>query len=101
MMIATSPADTASDAIERLARRRAGMRMGWLVHALVFIAVNLVLAAMSYASGRHWAIFPFLGWGLGLAIHGMVVWLAMPGSGLYQRMLARERDQLRRQGSGR
>jgi uncharacterized membrane protein len=83
-----------SDAMEKLARKRAGMRMGWLIHATVFIAVNLLLATLSYLSGRYWAVFPFLGWGLGLAIHGMVVLLALPGSGLYQRMLARERERL-------
>jgi uncharacterized membrane protein len=93
-MTRASTALPLSDAMEKLARKRAGMRLGWLIHAMVFIAVNLLLATLSYLSGRHWAIFPFLGWGLGLAIHGMVVWLALPGSGLYQRMLARERERL-------
>jgi len=80
---------------EKLARRRAGMRMGWLIHASVFVAVNLLLAGLSYAGGRHWAIFPFLGWGLGLAIHGAVVMLSMPGSGLYERLVEQERRRLK------
>lgn len=80
--------------IERLARRRAGMRMGWLIHATVFVAVNLLLALISFSSGRGWAIYPFLGWGLGLAIHGAVVLAAMPGTGLMERMVEQERRRL-------
>ncbi|MGE0498070.1 MAG: 2TM domain-containing protein [Ramlibacter sp.] len=91
-MNATTPLNDPQ--IERMARKRAGMRMGWLIHAIVFVAVNLLLAGLSAASGRAWAIYPFLGWGLGLAIHGAVVLLAMPGAGLYERLLQQERDRL-------
>ena len=80
--------------LERLARRRAGMRLGWFIHATVFVAVNLLLAALSLGSGRSWAVFPFLGWGVGLAIHGAVVLLALPGGSLMERMVQRERERL-------
>ncbi len=80
--------------LERLARRRAGVRMGWLIHAGVFVAVNLLLTALSLLGGRGWAIYPFLGWGLGLAIHGAVVLAAMPGGGLMERLLQQERRRL-------
>jgi hypothetical protein len=79
--------------LERTARRRAGMKMGWFVHAGVYVAVNLLLAAISVASGRHWAVYPALGWGLGLAIHGVVVFL-VAGGGMYENLLERERRQL-------
>ena len=59
--------------IEQLARRRAKAKLGWFIHAAVYAAVNLGLIAVSVASGKHWAIFPLLGWGLGLAIHGIAV----------------------------
>lgn len=84
-----------ADDLERLARRRAGMRLGWLIHASVFVAVNALLAVLSLSSGRAWAIYPFLGWGLGLAIHGIVVSVAMPGGGVMERLVERERQQLR------
>jgi len=70
------------------------MRLGWLIHATVFVAVNVLLATLSLGSGRSWAAFPFLGWGLGLAIHGAVVLLALPGSSLMERMVQRERERL-------
>ena len=80
--------------LERLARKRAGMRLGWLIHAGVFVAVNLLLAALSLLSGRAWALYPFLGWGLGLAIHGAVVLAALPGGGLMERLVQQERERL-------
>ncbi len=90
------------DALERMARRRAGAKLGWMIHASVYVLVNLGLAALSLSQGRHWAIFPALGWGLGLAIHGAVVWLALPGNGWHGRMVERERQALQsRQGRAR
>lgn len=85
--------------IERLARRRAGAKMGWLVHALVYACVNAGLLLIAWHSGRPWAIYPLAGWGLGLAIHGLAVWLGTGGAGLHERLLRAERDKLQRQRS--
>ena len=79
--------------LERLARRRAGMKMGWYIHAGVYVAVNLMLAVLSGMSGRNWAVFPALGWGLGLAIHGVVVFL-VANAGAYESLVERERRRL-------
>ena len=35
-----------TDPIERLARRRAGAKMGWYIHASVYLLVNLLLVAL-------------------------------------------------------
>ena len=85
---------TTPDNIERLARRRAGAKLGWYIHAGVYIAVNLLLALLSAMSDRHWGVFPALGWGIGLAIHGVVVFLVTGGGGLHEQMVQRERDRL-------
>ena len=84
----------ADDELESLARRRAGARMGWYVHAMLYLLVNAALMGLSLATGRHWAIFPALGWGLGLAMHGVGVWLALGGGGLRQRLIEQERARL-------
>ena len=84
------------DPLERLARRRAGAKLGWYLHAGVYLLVNLLLITLSATSGRHWAVYPALGWGLGLAIHGAVVFL-VAGSGLQERMVQAERERLARQ----
>lgn len=85
--------------IERLARRRAGAKLGWYIHAVVFVVVNLGLLALSeYGMGaRRWTIFPVLGWGLGLALHGVSVFVLGSGSGLRERMVRRERERLLRE----
>ncbi len=39
--------------LERLARKRAGAKMGWYVHALVYVCVNAGLALISWQTGRQ------------------------------------------------
>jgi hypothetical protein len=94
-MNATHTTGANERAIEHLALRRARAKLGWGLHAAVFLAVNTGLVALSLATGRHWAIYPLLGWGLGLAIHGLAVWVLAPGNGLMERLVARERAALR------
>jgi hypothetical protein len=80
--------------LEQLARKRASAKIGWYIHASIYVLVNLVLALLSAMSGRYWAIFPAVGWGFGLAIHGIVVFLRIDGAGLHERMVQRERQRL-------
>lgn len=81
-----------TDPLERLARRRANAKLGWYMHAGVFLGVNMLLWLLSSIAGRHWAAFPTLGWGLGLAIHGIVVFAR--SGGWYERLLQAERNRL-------
>jgi hypothetical protein len=85
--------------IEHLARRRAGAKMGWYLHATVYVLVNVLLLALSSHGFGHrpWSVFPVLGWGVGLALHGVSVFVLGKGSALRERMVAREREHLRRQ----
>ena len=80
--------------IEKLALRRAKAKLGWYSHAAVYLTVNLGLIAISVANGQRWAIFPLLGWGLGLLFHGIAVWLLQPGGDLLERLVQRERAKL-------
>ena len=88
--------------IDTLARRRAGAKLGWYIHATVYLLVNAVVFAMSrYAFGeRPWSVFPLLGWGLGLALHGVSVFVLGKGSGLRERMVQKERERLLRERNG-
>ncbi|HPW00771.1 MAG TPA: 2TM domain-containing protein, partial [Oscillospiraceae bacterium] len=45
---------------------------------------------------RPWSVFPLLGWGLGVALHGVSVFVLGSGSGLRERMVQKERERLRR-----
>ncbi len=84
--------------IDRLARKRAGAKLGWFFHAAVFVIVNLFVFSLShYGFGdRPWSIKPFLAWGLGLALHGASVWLLGAGGSLRERMVEKERERLQR-----
>ena len=90
------------DDIERLARRRAGAKLGWYIHATVYVVVNLFIYAISeYGFGqRRWSVFPLLGWGLGLTLHGISVFLIGKGGGLRERMVQKERERLQRPRDG-
>ena len=46
-------------------------REGLVIHAVVYVAVNVLLIvvnALTWA-GHPWFIYPLLGWGIGLAAH--------------------------------
>ena len=65
----------------RHATRRVRRLTGFKIHALVYMLVNLGLLATNIATGGgHWHWFPFLGWGLGLLIHGLVTFSALRGN---------------------
>ena len=94
-MSQTSPTED----IEARARRRVSMKMGFYIHAAVYVIVNLGLFAISAMSGRgHWTFWPLAGWGLGLAIHGIVTFVNLRGEGLRERMVQDEIERLRRNG---
>lgn len=83
------------DPIEQQARRRAGMKLGLYIHALVYVAVNLGLFVLdTVKGGPRWSWYPMFGWGLGLAIHALVITLALRGNGLFETLLAQERQRL-------
>jgi len=85
-----------NDEIERRARRRVNMKVGFYTHAIVFALVNAGLFAINAATGGHrWHVWPLAGWGLGLAIHGIVTFLSLSGEGWRERLLQKERERLR------
>ncbi len=87
--------------LEARARRRVGRKIGFYIHALVYVLVNLGLYAIHAVTGEpRWSHFPLMGWGLGLAIHGLVTLIGLRGDGLRQGMVAREIERLRRNEPG-
>ena len=72
----TEPKTTSPDQ-ERYARakQRVELLRGFYGHALVFVLVNLGLAAYNVAldPDRLWFVFTLAGWGIGLIAHGAYV----------------------------
>ena len=86
--------------LDRIARKRAGAKLGFYIHASVFTVVNIALYLINteLAPARLWHVWPLMGWGIGLAFHGLAVFFLGSGSTLRQRMIERERQLLNAQG---
>jgi hypothetical protein len=87
----------APDSIEARAHRRVRRKMGLFAHAAVFVAVNLGLGLKHWLSGHPGHLHLLWGWGVGLAIHGAVVWLGLHSEGLRERLLRQEIERMRRE----
>ena len=85
--------------IERLAQKRAAAKLGWYVHAFVYLAVNgfILVAAYLGIRERTYNPYPALGWGLGLALHYLSVFVLGQGSSFRQQLVQRERERLQRE----
>jgi 2TM domain len=78
------------------ARKRVDMKMAFYMHLLVYVCVNLGLYAINqYRGGQSWHVFPLFGWGVGLAVHGIVTFLSLNGEGMRDRMLEAEIEKLK------
>lgn len=77
------------------ARLRAGAKLGFYIHLLVYVLVNSLLLAINLqlTPGRVWFLWPLCGWGVGIICHGASVFL---GRGIMQRMTERELENKRR-----
>ena len=78
--------------MERIARRRAGAKMGFIIHATVFVLVNAALFAINqlFTPQYAWSFWPLGGWSIGLAIHGLVVFGLAPGGSISRRLIEAE-----------
>ncbi len=91
------------DEIERIARKRAGAKLGWYIHVTMYALVNLFLYLSSdLAFGtRRWTVYPLLGWGLGVMLHGVSVFIMGSSSSFRESMVRKEREKLQREQDGR
>ena len=77
------------DAEYRAALERAEMLQGYYTHLLVYLVVNTGLFLINLLTkgdgGVWWFFWPLAGWGIGLAIHTMVVFDGVFGEGWKRR----------------
>ncbi len=86
--------------LNRLAEKRVKARLGWYTHATLYAIVITGLALLGWWQGRVWPIAPALGWGLGLTMHGLSVFVWGKGSRLRANLVQRERDRLQQRQPG-
>ena len=73
------PVSPEAEALAR-ARRRVQELKGFYLHGAIYAIVNVGLVfvyAFSSAAG-FWPIWPILGWGVGLATHGLATFRLVP-----------------------
>lgn len=82
--------------LRRLAIRRADMKLAFRSHLMAYVLVNAGLVAINLLTspGYFWAIWPMLGWGIGLGAHAASVY--MNGEGMRDRLIEEELEKLRR-----
>ena len=74
------------------ARRRATAKYGFYVHAVVFVAVMMLLLVVNIVTspGTLWFIWPLMGWGFAVALHGARVFLLSGRNAIIEAMTERE-----------
>ncbi len=72
--------DFARAAFREREARQIRRRRGFLVHASIWAAVNVMLVVIwVLVGGEHpWFLYPLLGWGIGLVAHGASAYLVTP-----------------------
>jgi 2TM domain-containing protein len=82
--------------LRRLATRRADMKLAFRSHLIAYVIVNagLVTINLITSSGYFWAIWPIIGWGIGLAAHAVTVY--MDAEGARDRLIQQELEKLRK-----
>ena len=69
------------------ARKRVALKRWFKAHLLIYVVVNVFLVFIFFITSRNawhayfWPIWPMMGWGLGVAIHGAVVYFGILGFG--------------------
>jgi hypothetical protein len=85
------------DSLEGRAHRRVNRKLRFYMHVLVFVLVNGGLLAFHWFQGHPLRATGMLwGWGIGLAIHGIVTFISLQGEGLRERMIREEIERMRR-----
>ncbi len=93
--------DEADLELRRRAERRADAKLGLRAHLIVYVVVNIGLAAINLMTSpdQLWFYWPLLGWGLGLLAHGIAVYAG--GGDIRERAVEAELKRLRQSRDGR
>ena len=78
--------------LEKEARKRVRALRDFYMHLATFVVINafLIVLNLMTSPGDFWAIWPLLGWGVGLASHGLSVFELGIGSKEWEERKVRE-----------
>lgn len=79
-----------------LAKERVEKKMGFMIHAGVYVAVNAGLIALNLTRSpdNYWFIWPLAGWGIGVAFHAFKVFGAGASTNWKEKMIEKEQTRL-------
>lgn len=82
-----------------IARRRAEAKYGFFIHAAVYAAVMVLLVIINLMTSPSdiWFIWPLMGWGIAVALHGLRVFVLADKTEILNALTERE---LRQSGMG-
>jgi len=74
------------------AKKRVEARMGFYTHLIVYLLVNtfLTILNLTFSKDYFWVIWPMIGWGSGLIIHGLSTFMFHSESSLKERLIEKE-----------
>lgn len=54
--------------------------LGFYIHLVIFVLVNAVLLAVNWVASpdKWWVQWPFIGWGIGIVLHALLVFGSKP-----------------------
>lgn len=86
--------------LRKIARERAQAKVGFYIHLIVYVVINALLVSIWYftsdsSGGIPWFIFPLVGWGIALVIHGIVAFSGSSLSNVEDRMTEKELSKLK------
>jgi len=76
----------------RRAGKRVDEKLGFYIHLAIYILVNGLLIAIDLMTspGTYWFIWPLVGWGIGVLVHGLSIFAFGGGLAIRQRMIEAE-----------
>lgn len=81
--------------LQKEAKKRLAAKLSFYIHGAVFVPTIMLLAGINLAVTPQflWFIFPFAGWGLGVLIHGLIIFVAL-NRNLKKNLIEREMSRL-------
>jgi hypothetical protein len=94
-------AQMSEEELYKEARKRVEEKKGFFIHLSTYIIVNIMLViiwAFPAGGGYPWFLFPLGGWGIGLILHFLQVFVFSGRTDWERRAIEREVEKLRKGG---
>ena len=81
-----------NEEIRQNAKQKVEAKISFGIHFAIYLAVMTLLTIINLKSSPDywWFMWPLLGWGIGIVIHGVSVYFSSGGSSIKDRMIEEE-----------